>query len=78
MVHHNGYWCTKCTERRIYTQDEATPKPTQMRPACGGKGEGRKGEKEKREKEERAEGSILPRAEDGGADADDGGAVADG
>ena len=31
-----------------------------------------------REKEERAEGSILPWAEDGGADADDGGAVADG
>ena len=45
LVHHNGYWCTKCTERRIYTQDEATPKPTQMRPACGGKGEGRKGGK---------------------------------
>ena len=59
-----------------------------MRPACGGKGEGGKGEGRKgegrkggkggREKEERAEGSILPRAEDGGADADDGGAVADG
>ena len=46
-VHHNGHWCTKCTERRIYTQDEATPKPTQMRPACGGKGEGRKGGKGK-------------------------------
>ena len=45
LVHHNVYWCTKCTERRIYTQDEATPKPTQMRPACGGKGEGRKGGK---------------------------------
>ena len=44
LVHHNGYWCTKCTERRIYTQDEATPKPTQMRPACGGKGKGGKGE----------------------------------
>ena len=35
-------------------------------------------EREKVEREERAEGSILPRAEDGGADADDGGAVADG
>ena len=43
LVHHNGYWCTKCTERRIYTQDEATPKPTQMRPACGGKGKGKGG-----------------------------------
>ena len=56
LVHHNGYWCTKCTERRIYTQDEATPKPTQMRPACGGKGEGRKGEKEKRRKGRRRKG----------------------
>ena len=37
-----------------------------------------KEEREKEEREERAEGSILPRAEDGGADADDGGAVADG
>ena len=46
-----------------------------MRPACGGKGEGRKGEGGKGGK---GEGSILPRAEDGGADADDGGAVADG
>lgn len=35
-------------------------------------------EKEKEEREERAEGSILPRAEDEGADADDGGAVANG
>ena len=35
-------------------------------------------EKAKEEREESAEGSILPRAEDGGADADDGGAVADG
>ena len=35
-------------------------------------------EREERAEEERAEGSILPRAEDGGADADDGGAVADG
>ena len=35
-------------------------------------------EREEKEREERAEGSILPRAEDGGADADDGGAVADG
>ena len=43
LVQHNGYWCTKCTERRIYTQDEATPKPTQMRPACGGKGKGKGG-----------------------------------
>lgn len=35
-------------------------------------------EREKEEREERAEGSVLPRAEDGGADADDSGAVADG
>ena len=34
--------------------------------------------KKREEREERAEGSVLPRAEDGGADADDGGAVADG
>ena len=33
---------------------------------------------EERTEEERTEGSILSRAEDGGADADDGGAVADG
>ena len=37
-----------------------------------------KAKEEKVEKEERAEGSILPRAEDGGADADDGGTVTDG
>lgn len=77
MVHHNGYWCTKCTERRICTQDEATPKPTRGRRDRRAE-EKAKEEKVEREKEERAEGSILPRAEDGGADADNGGAVADG
>ena len=35
-------------------------------------------ERTEEEREERTEGSILSRAEDGGADADDGGAVADG
>ena len=35
-------------------------------------------ERAEEEREKRAEGSILSRAEDGGADADDGGSVVDG